>query len=100
MAVSTTVSSDGTVVTVRVSGRFDFTMHKDFLRAYKEHPPGENHFVVDLGGADYLDSSGMGMLLQLRAHAAKDRPLELVNGSEDVREILQIANFDRLFKVA
>ena len=99
MAVSTTVSSDGEVVTVHVTGRFDFAMHKDFVRAYQAHPRGEKTFVVDLGGADYLDSSGMGMLLQLRDHAAKGRPLQLINGNEDVREILQIANFDRLFKV-
>jgi anti-anti-sigma factor len=56
--------------------------------------------VVDLQNADYMDSSAMGMLLQLRDYGAKDRPMELVNSNDGVREILRIANFDKLFKVA
>ena len=70
MAVTTTVSDDSKVVTLRIGGRFDFTMHQEFLRAYKQHPPGETHFVVDLSEAEYLDSSGRGLLLKLPDHAA------------------------------
>jgi len=88
------------VVTIRVSGRFDFGAHQDFQRAYKQHPRGERAFIVDLRHTDYMDSSAMGMLLQLREYAVKDRTPELVNGNDAVREILHIANFDRLFKVA
>lgn len=100
MSVTTTVSNDGKVVTIHVSGRFDFSMHQDFLRAYKEHPRGEKDFVVDLKNAEYMDSSAMGMLLQLRDYGAKDRSMQLVNGNDGVREILRIANFDKLFKMA
>lgn len=100
MAITTTVSNDGSKVTIHVSGRFDFAAHQEFLRAYKSHPRGEKHFVVDLQNADYMDSSAMGMLLQLRDYSAKDRPMELVNSNDGVREILRIANFDKLFKVA
>ncbi|HPE81377.1 MAG TPA: STAS domain-containing protein [Gammaproteobacteria bacterium] len=100
MSVTTTVSNDGKVVTIHVSGRFDFAMHQDFLRAYKEHPRGEKGFVVDLKNAEYMDSSAMGMLLQLRDYGAKDQSMQLVNGNDGVREILRIANFDKLFKIA
>jgi len=100
MSVTTSVSDDGKRVTIQVSGRFDFSTHQEFLRAYKEHPRGEKAFVVDLKNADYMDSSAMGMLLQLRDYGNKDRAVELVNGNDDVREILRIANFDKLFKVA
>lgn len=100
MSITTSVSDDGKVVTIHVSGRFDFATHQEFLRAYKEHPRGERSFVVDLKNAEYMDSSAMGMLLQLRDYGAKDRPMELVNSNDGVREILRIANFDKLFKVA
>lgn len=100
MAITSSVSDDGKVVTIKVSGRFDFAAHQDFLRAYKQHPRGEKLFVVDLQSTEYMDSSAMGMLLQLRDYSAKDRPMELVNGNEGVREILRIANFDKIFKVA
>ena len=93
-------SESGNVVTIHVKGRFDFAIHQDFLRAYKAYPKGEKKFVVNLSGAEYMDSSAMGMLLQLREYAARAEIIELVNGSDGIREILRIANFDKLFKVA
>jgi anti-anti-sigma factor len=100
MAITTTLANDGRQVTIHVSGRFDFAAHQEFQRAYKAHPRGEKHFVVDLKNADYMDSSAMGMLLQLRDHGARDRQPELVNSNDGVLEILRIANFDKLFKLA
>jgi len=100
MSVSSSVSDDGKVVTIQVRGRFDFATHQEFLRAYKQHPRGERSFVVDLKNAEYMDSSAMGMLLQLREYGSKERVTELVNSNEGVREILRIANFDKIFRVA
>ncbi|RMG38646.1 MAG: anti-sigma factor antagonist [Gammaproteobacteria bacterium] len=98
MAISTRESGD--VVTIEVKGRFDFAAHQEFLGAYKHFPKGEKQFVVDLSGTEYMDSSAMGMLLQLREHGDKSKPVELINGNDGIREILRIANFDKLFKVA
>lgn len=100
MSITTSQSEDGKQVTIHVSGRFDFAAHQEFLRAYKQHQPGEKAFIVDLKDTDYMDSSAMGMLLQLREYGRKDQATELVNGNDGVREILRIANFDRLFAVA
>lgn len=100
MSITTSVSNDGKVVTIQVSGRFDFAAHQEFLRAYKEHPRGEKAYVVDLKNTDYMDSSAMGMLLQLRDYGVKEQPMQLVNSNDGVREILRIANFDKIFKVA
>ncbi len=98
MAVTSTQTGD--TVTIQVIGRFDFATHRDFLNAYKDLPRGQKKFVVDLSGTEYMDSSAMGMLLQLREHGDKSQPVELINGNEGIREILRIANFDKLFKVA
>ena len=98
MTVTATQSDDNQVV-IQVSGRFDFTCHQAFLEAYSEYPKGEKRFVVDLSAADYMDSSAMGMLLQLREHSDRESGVELINGNREVREILHIANFDRLFAI-
>jgi len=99
MAISVSESSDGKSVTLQISGRFDFVTHQDFARAYKQFPKGAKGFVVDLSGTDYLDSSALGMLLQLREYSSKDAGVTLANGSRGIREILRIANFDKLFKL-
>ncbi|MNJ01264.1 hypothetical protein D3C73_1608430 [compost metagenome] len=57
--------------------------------------------VVDLKDATYLDSSALGMLLLLRDHAGGDESdVRLVNSSTDVRKILAISNFDKLFDIS
>ena len=100
MSVTSNESDDGKVVTIHVNGRFDFSAHQEFMQAYKGHPKGEKRSVVDLKNTEYLDSSAMGMLLQLRDFGDKSSEIEIVNGNEAVQEILRIANFDKLFKVA
>lgn len=99
MSITSSVSDNGGVVTIQVSGRFDFATHQEFMRAYKEHPRGEKRYEVDLKNAEYLDSSAMGMLLQLREYG-NGAQVKILNGNEAVREILRIANFDKLFAIA
>jgi len=99
MTITATVSPEQDEVTLHVSGRFDFSMHQEFIRAYKEFPKGEKRFVVDLDGADYMDSSAMGMLLQLREYGDKKGAVRLINSNDGIREILRIANFDKLFTI-
>ncbi len=55
---------------------------------------------MDLSHAEYMDSSAMGMLLQLREHSSK-KPgsVVLVNGNEAIQDILRIANFSALFTI-
>ena len=48
-----------------------------------------------------MDSSALGMLLLLRDHAGGDNAdIALMNISPDVRKILAISNFDKLFKIS
>ena len=98
--MSVTTSEQGNTITIKVSGRFDFSAHQDFLSSYSKVPKGEKAFVVDLSSTEYMDSSAMGMLLQLREHADKSSQIKLVNASANIQEILRIANFDKLFQLS
>lgn len=90
---------NGGIVTITITGRFDFSSHQEFVRAYKQYAKGEKTFQVDLNGAEYMDSSAMGMLLQLREYS-KSNKVALTNANEGIKEILRIANFDKLFAVS
>jgi anti-anti-sigma factor len=100
MAVSVSESEDKQEITLHVPERFDFSCHQEFTGAYKAYPKGETRFVVDLGHTEYMDSSAMGMLLQLREHSGNAGPIALTNAGTGVREILRIANFDKLFSIS
>ena len=99
MSVTSELSPDGQTLTIFISGRFDFASHQDFRKAY-EVGGRELSYVVDLRGTSYLDSSALGMLLLLGDHAGGERSrVRLVNCCEDVRKILAISNFDKLFSI-
>ena len=98
MSVTVKQSDSGKTVTIQVAGRFDFSCHQAFIKAYKETPKGEYNFIVDLSKTDYMDSSAMGMLLKLREHSTKQpQSVVLANGNEAIQEILRIANFGKIF---
>ena len=102
MSLSTQISEDGRTVTISISGRFDFGIHREFRNAYEKAEITEANpkFVVDLGGTDYMDSSALGMLLLLREHAGGDKSdVAIVNCRPVIKEILDIANFDKLFAI-
>ncbi|MDD2048792.1 STAS domain-containing protein [Pseudomonas putida] len=99
MAVSAEISQDGKKLTIQVKGRFDFGKHQEFRAAYERNHP--ESVVVDLKDATYLDSSALGMLLMLRDHVGGDgAEIRVVNTSSDVRKILAISNFDKLFDIS
>ena len=57
-------------------------------------------YTVDLAGTDYLDSSALGMLLLLREHAGGEgAAIQIINASPDVKKILDVANFGKLFDI-
>lgn len=102
MSVNTQVSDDGQKLTISIKGRFDFAKHQAFRESYEQlDNQRPNSVVVDLKEATYLDSSALGMLLLLRDHAGgDDSDVRLVNSSSDVRKILAISNFDKLFDIS
>jgi anti-anti-sigma factor len=55
---------------------------------------------IDLGKVEYLDSSALGMLLLLRERAENSRKrVMLSNCRGTVKQVLDIANFGKLFRI-
>ncbi|MCR8932415.1 MULTISPECIES: STAS domain-containing protein [unclassified Pseudomonas] len=101
MSVVTEVTPDKKKLTISVKGRFDFGRHQEFRESYERLDSKPESIVVDLKEATYLDSSALGMLLLLRDHAGGDEAdIRVVNSSSDVKKILAISNFDKLFDIS
>ncbi|HNF92415.1 MAG TPA: STAS domain-containing protein [Accumulibacter sp.] len=97
------ITKESGTAEVRLSGRFDFNAHRDFRNAY-EPLMAESDIravTIDMGGVEYLDSSALGMLLMLRDKAgAANKALTLTNVRGPVKQVLEIANFGKLFRIA
>ena len=88
--------------TLRLKGRFQFDSHREFRSAYEPYieDPAARVVVVDFSGVDYLDSSALGMLLMLRDKAkTSGKTVCLANAKGSVRQVLDIANFGKLFPI-
>ena len=100
MSVESEVSLDGKKLTIVIKGRFDFGSHQSFRDAYERYYKVPKAYVVDLKETTYMDSSALGMLLLLRDHAGGDESeIRVINSNSDVRKILAISNFDKLFDI-
>ncbi len=100
MGINTTVSENGDKVTIVVAGKFDFQLYDEFRASYAETGGHGVEYVVDLTDTEYLDSSALGMLLLLREHAGgESSSIEITRASPEVRKILDVANFGKLFKI-
>lgn len=98
MAISAN-NSDGKLKIV-IDGRFDFSSHKEFRDAYRS-AASDVSYIIDMGSTDYMDSSALGMLLLLREHAGGDKASIKITGcSSDIKKILTISNFHKLFDIA
>lgn len=101
MAISSSNNSDGTELTIRISGRFDFSSHQAFREAYENLPVKPRSYIVDMHDATYLDSSALGMLLLLRDYAGGDSArISIQHCNNDVKKILTISNFEQLFSIS
>lgn len=104
MSGTINVSRNENETVISIKGRFNFEMHSQFRTAYQSETSGGSKrggkFIIDLTGAEYIDSSALGMLLLLREEAGgNEANIEIVNARPEIRKILETANFQRLFKI-
>jgi len=102
MSLKGNLSQDKSSLTIHIDGRFDFNLHKDFRELYSSYNSEAKikEYIIDLSETKYMDSSALGMLLLLREYAGGDSGNIRIKGcNSEITEILEISNFDRLFKI-
>ena len=85
-----------------LSGRFDFSAHRNFRTATDEviNNPKVKALDLDLGQVNYIDSSALGMLLLLNERCkAAGKTVVLSNCQGTVRQVLEVAHLDRVFSL-
>jgi len=113
-AVQIKISVESGNAKIAMAGRFDFNSHRQFREAYQQvlDNPAVKEIEIDLGAVDYLDSSALGMLLLLRekflagtSHSdgsqktSASNLMALTNCRGVVRQVLEVANFNKLFTI-
>src|SRR3712207_4880902 len=94
----TVETRNGGIAVVRSVGRLDLLSAADVKQRLTDTvAAGRRRLVVDLGGVDFIDSSGLGALIGgLKAARLAGGDLRIARPSEQARTILELTTLDRV----
>lgn len=70
---------------------------QEFRQSYSDIGDQQPTVFIDLRETEYLDSSALGMLLNMRKSLGKSvKSIHVINCRPEVRNILDISRFDKL----
>ncbi|MBW3695251.1 anti-sigma factor antagonist [Vibrio sp. T187] len=98
MTISSTVNHNDNKIEITVEGAFGFNLVQEFRSCY--HEKKEFNYVIDFRRVDYIDSAGLGMLLNMQKYLApNDKKIKITNTMPQVKKILLISRFDKKFVI-
>lgn len=92
----------GSKTVIGVHGQLTLNNRSQFKeRVLARLADGEKEFVIDFGDADYIDSSGLGVLVSLSKHIRdQNGRLKLAGLNEDLARLFALTKLDSLFDIA
>lgn len=84
-------------LTITLGEKFDFDSVESFRAAYTESTATD--FIVDFRSTEYMDSSGLGMLLNMKRYLGENKvtSIKLINCRSQIKKILIISRFESKF---
>ena len=70
MEIRSSYQNQGQTLIIDVGTKFDFSKVEDFRNAYDKIDDDVSHIAVDLSQTEYMDSSALGMLLNMQKSLA------------------------------
>jgi len=99
--MTVTSSINGNQVHLTIEGDFNYTLQTEFCQVFKKIPQGtDKSYTINMSKVDFIDSSGLGMLLLLREYAGDDDSDITIIAGNDAKKSLITSNFGQLFKFA
>lgn len=84
---------------IQLGRRFAHHDNKQLQGIYQDHSDVKS-IILDFQDVDSVDSGALGVLLLLRSWAGHERAnITIRHPRKTVRELLQVAHFDQLFKI-
>ena len=94
-----TSQTDQQEAVIGIDGRFDFSLVNEFRDTYTVLGDSHSKFTLDLRNTEHLDSSALGMLLNMRKHLGESANITIKNSRPQIKKILTISKFDKKFNI-
>lgn len=97
--MSLDVNRNEKTVVITLGDKFDFDSVEDFRACYVDDL--NKSYVVDFRNTEYMDSSGLGMLLNMRRYLGENSAvIKLTNCRPQIKKILLISRFEKKFEIS
>jgi anti-anti-sigma factor len=94
------VAKDADQCKLLIDGRFTFDSYREFLSAVQHRSKECSHLTIDLTRTDYIDSSALGLLIQMRERVSHpERNLLRVRKGSVADEVLTVTSFNKMFQI-
>ncbi len=94
MPITYKVSDNKT--TIYLGDKFDYSHMEEFQSIYENNK--SDGYIVDFRNTGYMDSSGLGMLLNMKRFSG-DKKIELLNCKMQIKKVLVMSRFDQHFTI-
>ncbi|RLD70366.1 MAG: anti-sigma factor antagonist [Bacteroidetes bacterium] len=99
MPVSSNITENNSLLTITIDGKFDRSLMDDFRASY--YNMDFDNIVIDMRNTDLVDSSALGMLLNLRKYADNTvNEIKIINCTTHVKRVFEIARFEKRFTIS
>ncbi|MEC9263015.1 MAG: STAS domain-containing protein [Pseudomonadota bacterium] len=99
MSIKAEVVNDS-IFNIQIGERFDFSLVTEFRNVYEDLDPRVKQVDIDLSATQYMDSSALGMLLNMqKVLAERQLTYRILNTRPQIARILQISRFNKKFEI-
>ena len=90
------VSTEDDKVVIHILEKLDYSIMDAFKKAYEENL--SDHYLIDFSRVSYIDSSGLGILLNMK-RTLNDAVIDLIHCNNHIKRVLIISRFNEQFTI-
>ena len=91
--------TNGSELTVALTGRLDTTTAPELERELKENLDGVTALVIDMAALEYISSAGLRVLLSAQKIMGKQGEMKVTHVSETIMEIFEVTGFSDILTI-
>ena len=91
--------TNGTELTVALTGRLDTTTAPELERELKENLDGVTALVIDMAALEYISSAGLRVLLSAQKIMGRQGEMKVTHVSETIMEIFEVTGFSDILTI-
>ncbi len=91
--------TNGSELTVALSGRLDTTTAPELEKQIKESVGGVENLVMDLQALEYISSAGLRVLLSAQKIMNRQGSMAVTHVSETIMEIFEVTGFSDILNI-